>query len=322
MLYFANKSLGIFVILCYVNESIRKGDCLMSITVQHLSKSYRGKVNVLHNMNLVIPQGMYGLLGRNGAGKTTFMRILSTLLAPSSGTVEISSIPLNKRNIPQIKALIGYLPQEFNFYPNLRIDEALDYMGILYMMDEKKRTRRIEEVLMEVNLFHERSKKVKQLSGGMRRRLGIAQAILHEPQVLIVDEPTAGVDPLERISIRNLLSDYSKNHTVLLSSHIVEDIAATCQQIAVLNNGQVAYNGGLKELIKRGKGAVWSCTLQNVQELDEMKRNHTVISSQYFENSIEVRILSKQKPNTSSVALEPSIEDAYMLLLEEGSDRK
>ncbi|WP_068616047.1 ABC transporter ATP-binding protein [Paenibacillus tuaregi] len=294
----------------------------MSIIVQHLTKSYRTKINVLHNMDLVIPQGMFGLLGRNGAGKTTFMRILSTLLAPTSGSVEICNITLNKKNIPKIKALIGYLPQEFNFYPNLRIDEALDYMGILYLMDDKRRARRIDEVLMEVNLFNERTKKVKQLSGGMRRRLGIAQAILHEPQVLIVDEPTAGVDPLERISIRNLLSDYSKNHTVLLSSHIVEDIAVTCQQVAVLNRSEVAYSGELKELIKRGKGAVWSCSLQNVKELDEMKRKYTVISSQYFENSIEVRILSRIRPNTSSIEVEPSIEDAYMLLLEEGSDRQ
>lgn len=216
------------------------------IVIQNLSKSY-GKKMALEDVSLTIGTGMFGLLGRNGAGKTTLMRILATLLPRSGGQVEVCGVPVERAG--QVRQMVGYLPQDFSMYPGMGVYEAMDYLGTLSGLGSAERKRRIMPLLARVNLENAAKVRVKALSGGMKRRLGIAQAILHEPRVLIVDEPTAGLDPEERVRFRNLLCDIAEDRVVLLSTHIVEDVEKTCQNIAVLKDGRIAYNGALASFI-------------------------------------------------------------------------
>jgi len=216
------------------------------IVIENLSKNF-GEIQALKNVSLHIEKGMFGLIGRNGAGKTTFMRIIATLLNKSGGNVTVCGIPAE--NPKEIRKLIGYLPQDFSVYPNMRVYEAMDYLGVLSGLNKSVRKERINELLRKVNLSNSRKLKVKALSGGMKRRLGIAQALLHAPQVLIVDEPTAGLDPEERVRFRNLLCEIAGDRIVILSTHIVEDIEKTCEKIAVLKRGELFYNGTLKDFI-------------------------------------------------------------------------
>ncbi len=216
------------------------------INIQNLTKSF-GPTKALNGVSLQLEKGMFGLLGRNGAGKTTLMRILTTLLNPSSGTVSVCGIPIHQAK--EVRGLIGYLPQDFSMYPSMSVYEAMDYLGVLSNLSKNTRYERIAHLLQMVNLHDCKKIKVKALSGGMRRRLGIAQAILHDPKVLIVDEPTAGLDPEERVRFRNLLCDIAEDRIVMLSTHIVEDIEKTCENIAILDKGSLIYNGTLKAFI-------------------------------------------------------------------------
>lgn len=212
------------------------------IIVQNTSKNY-GSKKALEGINLHIESGMFGLLGRNGAGKTTLMRILATLLPKSSGSISVCGIPIEKT--AEIRRITGYLPQEFSIYPNMTVYEAMDYLGVLSGLSAATRKQRIPVLLSRVNLSEASNVRAKALSGGMKRRLGIAQAILHSPKVLIVDEPTAGLDPEERVRFRNLLCDIAENRIVILSTHIVEDVEKTCKNIAVLKEGNIVYTGSL-----------------------------------------------------------------------------
>ena len=195
------------------------------IEIKELNKFYGKKKRALSDINLTIEQGMFGLLGRNGAGKTTLMKTLATLLQKQSGRISVCGIPIE--NAKEIRKIVGYLPQEFSMYPTMSVIEAMDYLGVLSGIGTKERRERIELLLKKVNLTEHKNKKVKALSGGMKRRLGIAQALLNDPKVLIVDEPTAGLDPEERIRFRNLLCDVAEERIVILSTHIVGDIEAT-----------------------------------------------------------------------------------------------
>lgn len=211
------------------------------IEIKELNKFYGKKKQALSNVNLTIGQGMFGLLGRNGAGKTTLMKTLATLLQKQSGSISVCGIPIE--NAKAIRKIIGYLPQDFSIYPTMNVIEVMDYLGILSGIGSRERKKRIELLLKKVNLIEQKNKKVKALSGGMKRRLGIAQALLNDPKVLIVDEPTAGLDPEERIRFRNLLCDVAEERIVILSTHIVGDIEATCENLAILNEGSVLYCG-------------------------------------------------------------------------------
>ena len=229
----------------------------MEINIEHLNKSY-GKQKTLNDICLHIPVGMYGLLGENGAGKTTLMRILSTLLEPTSGNIRINGVDIkDKKNIRKI---IGYLPQEFSVYPNMSVYSALDYLGILAELPKNLRRERIHQLLKQVNLEQEKNKRFKNLSGGMKRRLGIAQALLNNPEVLIIDEPTAGLDPEERLRFYNLLSELAVDRIILLSTHIAMDIESTCSNVAVLCAGNVIFEGGMKELLQTGRGKVYTAS--------------------------------------------------------------
>lgn len=287
-----------------------------SIEINHLNKRY-GRKQALSNVNLSIEQGMFGLLGRNGAGKTTLMKILATLQSKSGGDVTVCGIPLKEAK--EIRRIIGYLPQEFSIYPSMSVAEAMNYLGILSGLSAEERKERTELLLDKVNLTEYRSRKVKALSGGMKRRLGIAQALLNQPKVLIVDEPTAGLDPEERVRFRNLLSETAEDRIVLLSTHIVGDIEATCEKIAILEEGELLYNGTVDNLLKEAEGRVFVTTVDR-QELAQCKRERFITGMHTQGSQVSVRFLS-DSPVGDAEACEPNIEDAYMLYLhEKGAD--
>ena len=216
------------------------------IIIKNLSKHYGAK-QALNNITLTIETGMFGLLGRNGAGKTTLMRLLATTLNKSSGDINICGFDIDK--VKEIRTLVGYLPQDFSMYPRMTVYEAMDYLGVLSNIPSKARREKIPELLKRVNLNDCQKIKIKALSGGMKRRLGIAQSILHDPKVLIVDEPTAGLDPEERVRFREMLCEIADNRIVILSTHIVEDIEKTCEKIAVLDSGELIFNGLLSAFV-------------------------------------------------------------------------
>lgn len=283
----------------------------MNIEVINLTKDY-GSTRVLDNINLNINKGLHGLLGPNGAGKTTFMRILSTLIPKTSGEVYFDGISVENKK--EIRKIIGYLPQEFSFYPNFTVYEILDYFAAL--SNKKLSRNEILSKLEEVHLQELFKVKAKTLSGGMKRRLGIAVAMVGDPQVLIVDEPTAGLDPEERIRIRNMLSDIGKDKTVLLSTHIVEDIALSCNTLVVLNKGKVVYNGTVRSMIEQAKGNVWSINI-DVDKVEEYNRNFTVLSTVFESDNANLKILSKEKPSSNAELVSPTLEDAYMKFIKE-----
>lgn len=225
----------------------------MEISISHLSKNY-GKKPALRDISLTIPAGMFGLLGRNGSGKTSLMRILATLQTQTSGTVTMNGISLSETK--KVRKIVGYLPQDFSIYPSMTVYGAMDYLGILSEISTQNRKHRIMALLEKVNLQENMNTQIKALSGGMRRRLGIAQALLHESQILIVDEPTAGLDPEERIRFRNLLCEFAENRIVILSTHIVEDVETTCQSVGVLNKGTLLFTDTISKLVKQAEVGV------------------------------------------------------------------
>ena len=285
----------------------------MEIIVKNLTKKFENKI-ALDDISLVVGQGMFGLLGQNGAGKTTLMRIITTLLNKTAGEVTVCGIPVEKSG--EVRRMVGYLPQDFDLYPGMRVGDALDYLGILSGMDRKTRKGNIQKVLRQVNLSNCKNLKVKALSGGMKRRLGIAQAILHDPKVLIVDEPTAGLDPEERIRFRNLLSELAKDRIVMLSTHIVEDIQSTCENIAILDQGKLLYQGSVQELMMSAREHVFTAAV-NKDAADAIKEQYLVTGLTGYGNEVNIRILAEEKPFEEAVICEPTMEDAYMYRLQQ-----
>ncbi len=285
----------------------------MEIIINNLSKRY-GKKEVLTNISLTIPEGMYGLLGRNGAGKTSFMRILATLSIPTNGDIQMNGVSIKETT--KVREMIGYLPQDFSIYKNMTVFGALDYLGLLSNLPNKIRKERIYTLLEQVHLKDNAKTKVKALSGGMKRRLGIAQALLHNPQILIVDEPTAGLDPEERIRFRNLLSDFSDGRIVILSTHIASDIESTCQNVAVLNKGNILFHGSTETLRKQADHKVYLITVP--KSLDKpIKEHYYVLNRNSTNTGIQYRILSNTPPNELAEIQTPTLEDGYMYLLQQ-----
>lgn len=287
----------------------------MKIEIHDLNKIYRGGVQALDSVDLTIQGGMYGLLGPNGAGKTTLMRILSGILRPTNGTILVGEHDGNtERGRTGIKRVLGYLPQDLGVYPDLSAREFLDYIGILKGLDNRAvRRRRVEELLEMVALKDVANRKLKTFSGGMKRRAGIAQALLNDPQLLIVDEPTAGLDPEERIRFRNLLSDLGGNRTVLLSTHIVEDIAQTCQNLAIMKQGKVSFQGNTADLVREARGKVWVVTTSGPKPQGDF----TVVSTLHLGSSVQYRIVGEPGALEGAVETEPSLEDSYVWLMRE-----
>ncbi len=283
----------------------------MEIVINNLSKNY-GKKSALENVSVTIHSGMYGLLGRNGAGKTSLMRILATLSVPSSGEISMNDIPI--KETAKIREIVGYLPQDFSFYRNMSVYGAMDYLGLLSSIPDKVRKERISALLEQVNLKENMRTKVKALSGGMKRRLGIAQALLHNPQILIVDEPTAGLDPEERIRFRNLLSEFAEDRIVILSTHISSDVESSCENIGVLDNGRMIWCGGTEELVKQAEGKVY--LISAAKKKDKLiKEKYTVLNIIASGSGTQYRVLSDTPPEEKHILQDPTLEDGYMYLL-------
>lgn len=283
----------------------------MEIVINNLSKNY-GKKSALKNVSVTIHSGMYGLLGRNGAGKTSLMRILATLSVPSSGEISMNDIPI--KETAKIREIVGYLPQDFSFYRNMSVYGAMDYLGLLSSIPDKVRKERISALLEQVNLKENMRTKVKALSGGMKRRLGIAQALLHNPQILIVDEPTAGLDPEERIRFRNLLSEFAEDRIVILSTHISSDVESSCENIGVLDNGRMIWCGGTEELVKQAEGKVY--LISAAKKKDKLiKEKYTVLNIIASGSGTQYRVLSDTPPEEKHILQDPTLEDGYMYLL-------
>ena len=286
------------------------------ITLKNVNKYY-GKNHALKDINLTIEKGMFGLLGRNGAGKTTLMKVLATLLTPNSGEITVCDIPIEMAS--NVRSITGYLPQDFSMYGNMKVYEAMDYIGVLSGLKKQERKNKIPMLLEQVNLQNNANTKVKAMSGGMRRRLGIAQAILHDPKVLIVDEPTAGLDTEERVRFRNLLCEIAEERIVILSTHIVGDIEATCENIAVLDEGKIIYQGTVASLLELSNGKIFTAEISKI-ELEEVKQKYTVTSMLTMGNKINIRFIeqgSKEIPFQGAVPTLPNVEDAYMYLMHE-----
>lgn len=289
-----------------------KGSDHMNIEIKNLSKTFNSGVTAINNLNLKIETGIFGLLGKNGAGKSTLMRCLTTLLVPTDGTINILGIDVIPENYEQVKKIIGYLPQELGLYPNMTVEDSLDYMGILSGLDKETRKTRIEHLLDLTNLKSHAKKKNKQLSGGMKRRVGLVQAMLNMPKVLIVDEPTAGLDPEERINIRNLLTQLSKDRIVILSTHVVEDIAATCKKICIMDSGNAIYTGTVDELFAKVDGHTFDAVVRDEEELKKIKEKYVVATQRYVHNGIQVHFIADEIPKLKCVSSEANMEDAYI----------
>jgi ABC-type multidrug transport system ATPase subunit len=286
------------------------------IKIENLNKIYRGGKYAVKNLNLEIPNGMFGLLGPNGAGKSTLMRILVTLMKPSSGRVTINDLDLAK-NRKEIRSMLGYLPQDFSFFSKLKTYEFLDYAARLAgMKNGAARRTAVDQMLEEVGLFEARDRNANKLSGGMKRRLGIAQALINEPKIIIVDEPTTGLDPEERIRFRNLLSTIStRDVIIILSTHIVGDISSTCDNMALLNNGELAFSGSPEELVKEAEGNVWQIEATEAEYL-QINEKFPVISTIPIDGGWEVQVVANDITGFFGKPIAPNLEHAYVHFME------
>ncbi|PKM47539.1 MAG: ABC transporter [Firmicutes bacterium HGW-Firmicutes-8] len=280
------------------------------LKLRNISKNY-GNFPALQNVSLEIVSGMFGLLGPNGAGKTTLMRILTTLIPATTGKISFRNIDWGKPQ--EVRQMIGYLPQKFSLYKHIKVREALNHIAVLKGL-QSNREKLVDSVIEKVNLTGQKDKRIGQLSGGMIRRVGIAQAILGEPPIIIVDEPTAGLDPEERIRFRKMLRQLGKESIVIISTHIVEDIEATCDQAAILHKGKLLAHGDLNSLSEIAKGKIWDMSVP----LDEyycISEKWNVISSHRISDMYRLRILSDTPPNGANPTV-PSLEDGYLYLME------
>lgn len=288
----------------------------MHIKIENLNKIYKGGSYAVKNLNLDIPNGMFGLLGPNGAGKSTLMRILVTLMKPTSGKVFFNDMELSK-NRREVRSMLGYLPQDFSFFSKLKTYEFLDYAARLSGMKSSAARRvAVDQMLEEVGLFEARDRNANKLSGGMKRRLGIAQALINNPSVIIVDEPTTGLDPEERIRFRNLLSTIStRDVIIILSTHIVSDISSTCENMALLNTGKLAFSGSPDELIKEAEGHVWQIEATESEYL-EINEKYPVISTIPIDGGWEVQVVSNELNGYQAKPIAPNLEHAYVHFME------
>lgn len=292
----------------------------MSISIKGLNKVYPNGNHALKDVNLEIPTGMFGLLGPNGAGKSTLMRILVALMEPTEGEVNIFGYDLKKER-KEIRKILGYLPQDFRFFAKYKTYEFLDYSARLSgMNNSKKRKEAVDAMLENVGLFDVRERYANKLSGGMKRRLGIAQALIHNPKLIIVDEPTTGLDPEERIRFRNLLSAVSENDvTIILSTHIVGDISSTCQCMALMNKGEVSFYGSPEDMLKRAEGKVWRLKVAG-SELATVDKLYPVISTIPSGTGWEIQVVADEIKGYEAEPYPPNLEHAYVYYMENKLD--
>jgi ABC-2 type transport system ATP-binding protein len=288
----------------------------MKIDIKNLSQIYPNGKHALNDINLEIENGMFGLLGPNGAGKSSLMRILVTMMKPSTGTVSINGFDLQKDR-GEIRRMLGYLPQDFRFFTKLRTWEFLDYAaGLSGIKSKKLRLQKVDEWLEKVGLFNVRERDANKLSGGMKRRLGIAQALIGDPRIIIVDEPTTGLDPEERIRFRNILSDLSqKDVIIILSTHIIGDISSVCNKLALLNKGMLQFVGTPEDLVKKARGNAWQITT-NGFEYEMIKENFAVTSTIPSADGWEVQFVGNHIELPNAIQIEPNLEHAYVYFVD------
>jgi ABC-type multidrug transport system ATPase subunit len=286
----------------------------LGVAIQAVSKTFRGNVRALDAINLTVAPGILGLLGANGAGKTTLMRLLTGLLRPDSGQITIGEHDMATADGRlAVQRVLGYLPQDLGMYPDLTAREFLDYVALLKGLDDRRgRRRRVGELLELVNLADASDRKLRGYSGGMRRRVGIAQALLNDPELLIVDEPTAGLDPEERIRFRTLLSQLAERRTVVLSTHIVDDVAQTCTEVAILGRGKLIYRGTESDLTAQATGNVWSVVTNG-----PVPSVGTVLSALPDGGATRYRIVAPTRPSGDAEPVAPTLEDGYVALAQQ-----
>ncbi|MER2999255.1 ABC transporter ATP-binding protein [Pontibacter populi] len=282
----------------------------MTLKITNISKTYSNGVQALKNVSLDIPNGMYGLLGPNGAGKSTLMRILATLQDPDSGSVQLGEIDvLNEKD--KVRETLGYLPQEFGVYPKAKAEDLLDYFAILKGITERRARKEVVEALLrQVNLWDVRKQKLGGFSGGMKQRFGVAVALLGNPKLMIVDEPTAGLDPAERVRFLNLLSELGENSVVLLSTHIVEDVSELCTRMAIINRGEILLEAEPIKAVEGLQGRIWRKIVdKNMLSLVEYEYN--IISTKLLSGRTVVHIYSEEDPGNGFDPVAPDLEDVY-----------
>ncbi len=285
----------------------------MVMSIQNVSKQYNKKNWGLHEFTLEIGPGVLGLLGPNGAGKSTLMRILATITKATNGSVTWNGVDIAK-SPNSLRAVLGYLPQDFGVYPNLNCIEFLEYMAAIKGLDSKSTKRRIDELLQVVNLVEAAKRPLGGYSGGMKQRVGIAQALLNDPQLLIVDEPTVGLDPEERVRFRNLLSDLSGERIVILSTHIVSDVEATATHIVLINQGRLLRKAAPEDLLKELENKVWEWNVTS-DDLITLKQKHIVSGTIRRSDGVQVRVVSEYKPEANAQNVTPNLEDAYLYII-------
>ncbi len=285
----------------------------MQLTIQNLGKQYKRNVWGLKDFSLEISPGILGLLGPNGAGKSTLMRILATITKPTAGAISWNGVDVIK-SPDMLRSVLGYLPQDFGVYPNLTAIEFLEYMAAIKGLDANSTRKRIDELLQFVNLMEAAKRPLGGYSGGMKQRVGIAQALLNDPQLLIVDEPTVGLDPEERVRFRNLLSDLSGERIIILSTHIVSDVEATATHIVLINQGQLLRETAPEELLKELENKVWEWTVHS-DDLPALKSKHIVSGTIRRSDGVQVRVVSATQPEAQSENVSPNLEDAYLYFI-------
>lgn len=286
----------------------------MKLSIERVSKQFGQKI-ALNNVSCELTEGVYGFLGANGSGKTTLMRILAAVVRPSSGRVLLDGVDIELLD-EKYRNLLGYLPQHMGFYKNFSVEKFLLYIAALKGIDKQEAEAKVESLLHEVQLSNEKRTKVGKLSGGMKQRVGIAQALLNDPKIIIVDEPTAGLDPKERIRFRNLLSTIANDRIVLLSTHIVTDIEIIAKELLIMKRGMLIEKSKPQLLLDRLDGKVWTFPARQ-SEVSSLQSKHRIISMSSKEEYIEMRILSEQKPEADAVKAIPNLEDLYLYYFDE-----
>lgn len=288
----------------------------MELAIRNLNKTYPNGVQALQDVNLTIPTGMFGLLGPNGAGKSTLMRTIATLQDADSGEAHLGEIDVLRQK-HEVRQLLGYLPQDFGVYPRVSAQEMLDHLALLKgIVNSKERKGVVEALLNRVNLYEHRKKALTGYSGGMRQRFGIAQALIGNPQLIIVDEPTAGLDPGERNRFYNLLSEIGENVIVILSTHIVEDVKELCTNMAVINLGRVLYAGPPDRALETLHGKIWQRTITKSQ-LEEFEKAHRVISTKLIAGKPTIHVFSAEPPGDGFEPVPPDLEDVFFCAIRE-----
>ena len=291
------------------------------LTISHLSKTYANGVRALRDVNLTIGNGLFGLLGPNGAGKSSLMRTIATLQDADEGSIVFDGQSVTE-NPRALRSKLGYLPQQFGVYPRIPAVDLLDHIGVLKgLTDRKVRAAQVDELLRLTNLWDVRKRAVATFSGGMRQRFGIAQALLGDPRLVIVDEPTAGLDPEERNRFHNLLSEIGENVVVILSTHIVDDVSELCPRMAILARGEIVIEGRPAELIAGLAGRVWRKTIEK-ERVDEARAAHDVISTHLFGGETRVHVVADAQPAGGFEPVDPTLEDVYFSVLARDRDAR